>query len=89
MTNRNFYRQCGLRRELGEDRTAHLVSYLPIQFAKPNRVVRLKDANDQWEDGWRVVRIGAAVEKEQLPDVHRKIKSHRKRTGDSLRRSSK
>ncbi len=86
MTKRNVYRQCGLRRELGNDRSAHMVTYLPIQFAKPRQVVRLKDANDQWEDGWEVLTIGESVDYEHLPNTHQQIKSHRKRTGDSLRR---
>ena len=64
MTKRNVYRQCGLRRELGNDRSAHMVTYLPIQFAKPRQVVRLKDANDQWEDGWEVLTIGESVDYE-------------------------
>ncbi|MFK7767286.1 MAG: hypothetical protein AB8B55_08700 [Mariniblastus sp.] len=86
MTKKNIYRQCGLRRELGNDRSAQMVSYLPIQFAKPHQIVRLKNANDQWEDGWKVVSVGQSVDTEGLPNSHQQIKSHRKRTGDSLRR---
>ena len=49
------YRQCGLIRDLGNDRTVGLVSYLPVRFAKMNRIVKLKQDDGQWEDGWKVV----------------------------------
>lgn len=83
---KTIYRQCGLIRDLGNERTAGLVSYLPVRFAKMNRIVKLKQDDGQWEDGWKVVSVGAGVDADQTPDSHRAIKRHRDRTGDSLRR---
>ena len=62
-----IYRQCGLVRDLGNDRTAGLVSYLPARFAKKNHIVKLKQDDGQWEDGWKVVSVGASVDADHTP----------------------
>jgi len=82
-----IYRQCGLRRDMGFERTSNQVSYIPARFAILNKVVRLKQADGQWEDGWKVINVGTEMCENELPDSRRQIKSHRARTGDSLRRS--
>ena len=86
MKKRMIYRQCGLRQDLGNDRSYFQRSYIPEKFARLNQVVRLRNADDQWDDGWQVVSIGNSVAACELPDSHRQIKSHRQQTGDSLRR---
>ena len=87
MKNKNtVYRQCGLRRDLTGDRSSNLVSFIPARFARQGRIVRLRDADGQWEDNWKVVSVGVARYENELPDSHKQIKSHLARTGDSLRR---
>ena len=50
-------------------------------------MLRLKDDNDGWIDGWVVECVGdVIVEGDQLPDSHKAIKNHRKATGDSTPR---
>ena len=83
------HRQCGLVLNLENDTEVHLVSFLPARFAKRDRIVKLKQENGEWEDGWRVVEVGAGVDKDHLPDSHREIKAHRNRTGDGLVRKGK
>jgi len=62
-------------------------SYIPQEFAKIGRVLRLKDDNVGWVDGWVVECVGdVIVEGDQLPDSHKAIKNHRKSTGDSTPR---
>jgi len=62
-------------------------SYIPQEFAKVGRVLRLKDDNVGWVDGWVVESVGdVIVEGDQLPDSHKAIKNHRKSTGDSTPR---
>jgi len=83
------YRQCGLLRELPNDSTSFQTSFIPARFAKPQQVVRLRQADGQWEDGWKVVSIGAGVDDDHLPDPHKRIGLHRKSTGDSQKRAKR
>lgn len=80
------YVQCAMRRNIagGSVRTT---SYIPQEFAKVGRVLRLKDDRVGWVDGWVVECVGdMIVEGDQLPDSHKAIKNHRKSTGDSAPR---
>ncbi|WP_442511779.1 hypothetical protein SH528x_003507 [Novipirellula sp. SH528] len=80
------YVQCAMRRDIagGSVRTT---SYIPQEFAKVGRVLRLKDDNVGWVDGWVVDFVGdEIVEGDQLPDSHKAIKNHRKSKGDSTPR---
>ena len=86
MKRTTVYRQCGLLRDLGNDRTASIVSYIPARFAKKHRIVKLRQSDGQWEDGWKVVSVGADTASTDLPDSHRQIKNHRTLSGDSLKR---
>ena len=80
------YVQCELKRNVG-DGSEQTVSYIPQKFAKVGHVLRLKDDNDEWVDGWVVESAGSEiVEGDQIPDSHKAIKSHRKATGDSTPR---
>ena len=48
-----FYRQCTLQK--GNTTT---VSWIPEEFAKTTKILKLKDRDDVWDDGWRVVQVG-------------------------------
>ena len=81
------YVQCTLKRTAAST-TSTITSYLPIAFAKHKRVVRLRDDQGVWTDGWIVEQVGdTLVEENQLPDYRKAIRAHRQKTGDSLRRS--
>lgn len=74
-----YYRQCQLQK--GD---VFQVTFLPDKFAKINGLVKLKSGPD-WVDGWKVIRVSPIrVHENHLPDSHSGIKSHRKKTGDSL-----
>jgi hypothetical protein len=79
---RHTYQQCRLRRLNTEQ-----VSFLPQQFAVVGRVLRLKQDDGTWQDGWVVANVhGQSVPPELLSDPHNAIKAHRKATGDSVSR---
>ena len=77
------YVQCELRRNVG-DGSAETTSYIPQKFAKVGHILKLKDDNDDWVDGWVVQQVGTSiVQGDQIPDSHKAINNHRKATGDS------
>ena len=81
---KNTYTQCRLEKHDGNGGTFVLMSFIPSKFAIAGRIVKIKDCNDEWEDGWQVVSMGAVVDEDFLPDSHKAIKQHRKDTGDAL-----
>ena len=68
---------------LGQSRKV-MVSYIPETFAQVGSVIKLRQDDNTWEDGWIVESVGARVEEANLPDSHKAIKQHRKATGDFL-----
>lgn len=83
MAKTTYYRQCRLQKRLGEGIT-ELMSWIPEQFANVGSVVKLRDDNGVWEDGWFVAFASQTrLDDNQLPDYHKEIKAHRKATGDS------
>ncbi len=78
------YRQCTLYKPCGKQSRKVMVSYIPEKFAQVGGVLKLKQDDDTWDDGWIVEAVGARVEEADLPDPHKEIKSHRKATGDAL-----
>lgn len=85
MSNKEvFYRQCRLKRKT---KTGHSIqtSWIPKKFAEVGKILKLKNHEDEWENGWVVETVSETIlEESQLPDYHIAIKSHRKATGDSL-----
>lgn len=85
MSNKKvFYKQCHLVKTIPTG-TKHQTSWIPEEFAKLNHIVKLRDEDGVWEDGWKVVTAGNhIVEESALPDWHKLIRGHHKATGDSL-----
>ncbi len=86
MSRTIYYRQCQLvkKEEVG---TRHQTSYLPERFAIQGKVLRLRNAEGTWEDGWVVEQASEArVSEDLLPDSHQEIKWHRRATGDAMPR---
>lgn len=74
MTN---YTQCKLQK--GD---VVQVSWIPAQFASVDRVLRLRDADGSWDDGWLVAEKWETVSEEMIPDSHDLRKAHKRATGD-------
>ena len=86
MTRNVKYAQCAMRRIVA-GASVVTTSYIPTQFAKVGRVLKLKDSDDRWVDGWVVETVGdVIVESDRVPDYRKAIRNHRKSTGDSTPR---
>lgn len=80
------YVQCSMRRNIVGGSVV-TTSFIPQQFAKQGKVLKLKDDSDRWVNGWVVESVGTSVvESESLPDYRKAIRKHRKTTGDSAPR---
>ncbi len=78
--------QCAMRRIVA-GASVVTTSYIPTQFAKVGRVLKLKDSDDRWVNGWVVETVSdVIVEGDSVPDYRKAIRSHRKTTGDSTPR---
>jgi hypothetical protein len=75
------YTQCTLRKD-----NSYQTAFIPTKFATMNKVLKIKDENGNWEDGWVVIGKGSTVDEKHLPDSHAEIKAHRKATGDSMKK---
>jgi hypothetical protein len=86
MTRKMKYVQCEMLRVI-DGGAVRTTSYIPQQFAKLGKTLKLKDDNDEWSDGWVVHCVGdTVVEGDSVPDYRKAIRSHRKQTGDSAPR---
>lgn len=63
--------------------TVEQTSWIPDKFAVVGKVLKLRDEDGNWENGWIVKSAGNRLEESQIPDYHSLIKGHRKMTGDS------
>lgn len=82
-----FYRQCRLVKRVPDGELAQ-VSWLPEPYASAGRVVKLRDDDGAWDDGWVVVSAGAnRLRPDEVPDFHVLVKAHRRATGDAATRA--
>lgn len=78
-----YYRQCRLIRPIPTGECV-VVSWIPDEFAERERVVKLKDDNGDWSDGWVVAEVGSnRLPANQVPDFHELSKAHLRATGDA------
>lgn len=84
MAKQIYYRQCRLIKKLPSGDSTQ-VSWIPEPYCVKGKVLKLKDKDGVWEDGWVVEDAsGEKVLKEDLSDPRTMIKKHRENTGDSL-----
>ena len=60
-----LYRQCRLVKKIRDGEMIQ-TSYIPEEFAKYARVVKLRDEDGAWDDGWVIRVVGNALSEEQL-----------------------
>ena len=75
------YKQCMLEKKM-PGALQRKVTYLPTKFAKVGGVLKLKDEQGAWDDGWKVLSVGSTEQEDS--SVRKKIRQHRKNTGDAL-----
>lgn len=76
-----------MRKKHSETSYSEQVSYIPEEFAVISKVLKLRDTEGVWDDGWRVISVSASRHAdEDIPDYHDQIKNHRRATGDSMKK---
>jgi hypothetical protein len=79
-----FYRQCLLKKG-----TLVTTSWIPEKFAVLGKVLKLKDDDGSWDNGWVVEAVYGRLEESKLPDSHREIRKLGTRTGGDSRKKRK
>lgn len=74
MKRNELYRQCRLVKKIrgGE---AIQTSYLPAEFARVGRVVKVREPDGAWDDGWVIRVVGGSLTEEQLMVLERARRS--------------
>jgi hypothetical protein len=72
-----FYKQCTMSLASGEGRTSYQTAWIPEQFAKRGKYLRIKNENGDFDNGWLVERAGRKRLEESLinSDEHRHHRS--------------
>ena len=65
MKRNELYRQCRLVKKVREGE-AFQMSYIPAEFASVGRVVKLREEDGAWDDGWVIRLVGESMTEEQL-----------------------
>lgn len=81
-----YYKQCMLQRSLG-DKIGKTIVWIPEKFAIENKYLKIKKG-ENWENGWLVKKVydDNRVKEKEILDSHKVTKSHKKKTGDSLKK---
>ena len=67
------YNQCRLSRD--KHRT---VTWIPREFAKVGKVIKIRDDDGLWTDGWRVDEVWTEVDEEMVVELARDHLKQRK-----------
>ena len=65
MKRNELYRQCRLVKKIRGGETIQ-TSYLPAEFAKEGRIVKIREDDGGWDDGWVIRVVGGSLTEEQL-----------------------
>jgi hypothetical protein len=70
MKRNELYRQCRLVKKIrgGE---AIQASYLPAEFAREGRIVKFREEDGGWDDGWVIRVVGGSLTEDQLAALER------------------
>ena len=83
----NTITQCLLTKRIDDTTTRQQMAYIPTKYARTNSVIKIKLANGEWEDGWRVEFVYDTID--DVVSARQSVKRHRKNTGDSLPKENK
>ena len=62
---------------------AKTIVWIPEKFAIEGKILKIK-IEENWENGWLVKEVyETRIKEKEILDSHKKIKSHKKKTGDS------
>lgn len=68
MRKKVFYRQCRLKKDNKDGSTSHQTSYIPEPFCVEGKVLKLKDNEGVWDNGW-IVEWASENRTEEVPDT--------------------
>ncbi|MCW8133634.1 MAG: hypothetical protein KIS92_25035 [Planctomycetota bacterium] len=68
-----FMRQCTMLRKT-KSGTSESVGWIPEQFAKLGKPLKLKDEDGQWVDGWVVTQVGSV--RRAAAEVNHRSRDH-------------
>ncbi len=54
MSKKTTYRQCKLQKKI-EGGVKEQTSYIPEPYCHVGKVLKLRDSDGEWEDGWKVI----------------------------------
>jgi hypothetical protein len=74
MKRNALYTQCRLVKKIRGGETIQ-TSYIPTEFAKVGRVVKVREDDGSWDDGWVIRIVGGSLTEEQLTALE---KAHRR-----------
>jgi hypothetical protein len=61
-----------------------MITWIPAEYAKYNKVIKLKQPDGTWEDGWKVIEIGSAQDQTILEKQHQEQKLWEKLVRDGM-----
>ena len=65
-----LYRQCRLVKKIRGGESIQ-TSYLPAEFAREGRIVKIREDDGSWDDGWVIRLVGGSLTEEQLAVLER------------------
>ena len=76
----DFYRQCTMMRKLTGS-TEHTTSWIPDCFAKVGSVLKLRDKEGKWVNGWEVISASPPMEA-RLVEMNSRSYLHQRQASD-------
>jgi hypothetical protein len=64
VSKERYYCQCSMSRG-----NVHTIAYLPEKYAVLDKVLKIKQADESWEDGWVVKSVGERKPHEYLENM--------------------
>jgi hypothetical protein len=77
-----MYKQCRMERVIGTSKEVR-TSWIPEKFAVENKIVKIRERDDSWSDGWKVTSASGEALPEKLV-VHRSHDHTRQRKASDI-----
>lgn len=72
------YRQCKLVKKIPEGEK-HQTSWIPSEFAVEGKILKLRDSDGAWDNGWKVAKAGShEVDHEEVNEMSQLHKRQRR-----------
>lgn len=78
-----LYRQCRLVKKIRGGETIQ-TSFLPAEFAKVGRIVKVREPDGGWDDGWVIRVVGGSLTEDQLAAIELANRRFERETSKAL-----